>query len=148
MKKDYTSKEKFGFFIVDTNGHYNGSITLSRKSLENANEMEWTYACNVVPNSWHGNEKLAEIIVKKLRDLRDLCGLKDIDWEVKYLNCDRVIGWGLDKLDRQKTVFTNIDIPKGMKTKHKKALNVIVNHYKPIIKEIEHEWIKECDEVC
>jgi len=28
-----------------------------------------------------------------------------------------------------------------MKTKHRKALNVIVNHYKPIIKEIEHEWI-------
>lgn len=130
VKRPYFSRGNYGYYIVDNYNCYAGHIYLSPDN--------WNYMALKSPDRWHGNKALAEITVHKLRELRDLAGLKDLDWEVVYANYH-----DMHRLETQRTetfIEINIEIPKGMKGKHRKVLKDICNKFKPIINDINQNW--------
>ncbi|OCZ49732.1 hypothetical protein [Dehalobacter sp. TeCB1] len=140
MKKPSETKEieKYGYFIVDTKGNFAGEIYLSRG--ENSS-VELVYITDIFPRGCYGNKKLAEVNVEILREIKNLFDLKDIDWEVKCVKRNDVFR----KIDigSNNSIFTYVDIPKGQKTKQKKALREIVNRYELIKVEIVKKWKEE-----
>lgn len=137
------TREKYGFFICDSNGLFNAHIGLGPKSVENQNDIEWSYAAYTRPTSYNLNPRLAEARILLLKELRDLAGfLEELDWTVKYLNVDENIV-PCNIFISGNSIWEHIDVERGFKTKHRKSCDAIYKKYRLIFKQISDEWRRE-----
>ena len=145
--RPYFSRSNYGYYIVDTNGHYSGQIFLMNKDIDKTQPLQWWYTANISPDRWHGNKALADITVDKLRELRDIAGFSNLDWEVVYVNMHDIRAKDplrnlnyKERLVARVHEIVEVDIPKGQIRHMKQASKDISQKYAPIVKGINQAW--------
>lgn len=125
--KPYFSKSNYGYFIVDSFGGFDGSLSLTSWPRE---KTKWIYMSSKHANGWHGCESTAKAQVLKLRELNAIAGIEGLDWTIKFENCNDIYF----KSGEYNHVYQ--DIPKGKIILHKKMERDILRSHKLSSKQV------------
>lgn len=136
------------FCVKDSNGRFEGSISIYSTSLVKTGDWEWAYSSHTYPMSGSLIKENAELKVMKLRELNSLVGY-ELNWEVVEITEDEYSE--LQKLQNQKDIEMGISrflsyhynssvewnkVKKGCVGKNRKAVKDIYKKYKSLMKKM------------